>query len=127
MFVNQSAMNNPVATMCSAESMRHNAIVMNYSRSSLAAIAGSVAGILGLEGWVHGILFYLLVSSLLSFCILIFQTRFKPQLYFISGLADGQPSFLAATWTVFTDQVFGNLFSYMLFWTLAYGLVHIYD
>ena len=98
----------------SALSVRNNTLTIQYARSSLAAIAGAAAGILGLQG-LAGFLFYILASAIMSALLYLYSARLSPKTYF------ARPA------TVWTAEVGGNLFSYVLFWTLAYGLVHIYD
>ncbi|KAJ3091112.1 ER membrane complex subunit 6 [Quaeritorhiza haematococci] len=99
----------------SLPSIRHNTKTITYTRSSLAAVAGAAAGILGLQGWIYGFLFYVFSSLLMSSLVWGLGAGGKPERYF-------------ASWRgVWVDEVGGNLFSYMLFWTLAYGLVHVYD
>ncbi|KAI9090512.1 hypothetical protein DFS34DRAFT_585064 [Phlyctochytrium arcticum] len=95
-------------------SLRTNTITLQYARSSLAFISGAAAGILGLEGWLHGGLFYIFCSLLMSL-VLWARTGFTPKTYFPT---------VDAIWI---QEVGGNAFSYLLFWTLAYGLVYVYD
>ncbi|KND02308.1 uncharacterized protein SPPG_02783 [Spizellomyces punctatus DAOM BR117] len=102
------------ANRFSPVALRNNAGVLQYARSSLAFISGAAAGILGLEGWLHGFLFYV-ASSLVLSLILWLKTGFNPKRYFPT------PDML------WVHEVAGNAFSYLLFWTLAYGLVHVYD
>ncbi|KAJ3052051.1 ER membrane complex subunit 6, partial [Rhizophlyctis rosea] len=92
----------------SALSVRHNTLTLQYARSSLAAIAGAAAGILGLQG-LTGFFFYLLTSGIMSALLYAYSARFTPKTYFANS---------ASVWTA---EVGGNLFSYVLFWTLAYG------
>ncbi|KAJ3009374.1 ER membrane complex subunit 6 [Thoreauomyces humboldtii] len=94
--------------------LRTNAATIQYARSSLAFISGGAAGILGLHGYLHGFLFYLVASTLLS-SLLFLRTGGKPSKFFATP---------DALWVA---EVSGNAFSFMLFWTLAYGLVHVYD
>ncbi|KAI8811707.1 Rab5-interacting protein-domain-containing protein, partial [Cladochytrium replicatum] len=98
----------------SGDALRHNAQVINYARGSLAAIAGASAGILGLLGW-QGFIYYAIASTLLSGTFYVFHAKLNPTKYFVS------------TASVWVDEVVSNAVSFVLFWTLFYGLVHIYD
>ncbi|KAJ3111833.1 ER membrane complex subunit 6 [Phlyctochytrium bullatum] len=80
----------------------------------LAAVAGAAAGILGFQG-ISGFLFYFAASALMSLALVALPAKFQPAKYF------------PMWWMILTHEVFGSLFSYVLFWTLVYGLVHVYD
>ena len=49
----------------SEAAVRGNAAVLDYCRTSVSALSGATAGILGLTG-LYGFIFYLLASILLS-------------------------------------------------------------
>ncbi|KAJ3192947.1 hypothetical protein HK101_005705 [Irineochytrium annulatum] len=100
---------NPV----SGEAIQHNIRILNYTRSTLAAVAGAAAGILGLQG-LSGFYFYLLASALMSAMLHVYSAKGQPGKY------------LVGWWMVLTHEVVGSMFSYVLFWTLFYGLVHVY-
>ncbi|KAF9093768.1 ER membrane complex subunit 6 [Mortierella sp. GBA35] len=91
-----------------------NGQTMNFIRSSYSAVLGLAAGTLGLTNW-NGFLFYFLGSAFLSTLIFVFKAKGKSGLYF------------RKSFDVFTEGVFGGLFSYILFWTLLYGIIHVYD
>ncbi|KAJ3128603.1 hypothetical protein HK098_004029 [Nowakowskiella sp. JEL0407] len=93
------------------EALKHNNQVIMYARGLLAALAGCAAGILGLEG-LAGFIFYVISSLMLSG---IWFALYPQKKYFASPT------------TVWIQEVGENLVSFLLFWTLAYGLVHIYD
>ncbi|KAI8588204.1 Rab5-interacting protein-domain-containing protein [Geranomyces variabilis] len=94
--------------------LRTNMSTLQYARSSLAFVSGAAAGILGLHGWLHGFLFYLACSATLS-VLLWLRAGCQPSKFFPTADA------------LWLNEVSGNAFSYLLFWTLAYGLVHVYD
>ncbi|KAF9927849.1 ER membrane complex subunit 6 [Linnemannia zychae] len=91
-----------------------NAQTMNFIRSSYSAVLGLAAGTLGLTN-LSGFIFYFLGSIFLSGLIFALKTKGKSGLYFRNPL------------DVFTEGVLGGLFSYILFWTLLYGIIHVYD
>ncbi|CAG8734214.1 13694_t:CDS:1, partial [Acaulospora morrowiae] len=93
------------------ENIVYNSKKITFIRSSMSAITGSAAGILGLTGY-YGFIFYGITSVFTSFLIWAVKTQAKPSLYFRTGS------------DVWTEGVFGGLFSYVLFWTLLYGIVH---
>lgn len=96
----------------SAAATQHNAIVVGYCRTALAAVAGVAAGILGLTGIV-GFLFYLMSSLVLSL-LLLSKTGLEWQKYFLSG------------YTLFAGLIFSETTTYILCWTFIYGMVHVY-
>ncbi|OZJ05022.1 hypothetical protein BZG36_02141 [Bifiguratus adelaidae] len=95
--------------------MAHNAQVILFIRSTTAAITGSAAGILGLTNW-SGFLFYAVTWVLSTLLIISMKAKGKLGLYFVDG---GRH--------VWTEGLFGSLFSYVLFHTFLYGLVHLYQ
>ena len=92
--------------------MRQNGAIVEYCRTSGAAIAGVTAGVLGLTG-LYGFGFYILSSLVLSL-LLAFKAGTNWNNYFLSSRA------------VWFDGVLGGLFTYVLLWTFLYGLVHVY-
>jgi len=50
--------------------IRHNAAMLEYCRTSVSALAGSTAGILGLTG-LYGFAFYFLTAFMMSVCNVI--------------------------------------------------------
>ncbi|CAG8452423.1 9715_t:CDS:2 [Rhizophagus irregularis] len=99
------------ASLYVPENIVHNVKTITFIRSSMSAITGSAAGILGLTGY-SGFIFYTLTAILTSFLIWSIKTNANPGVYFRNGS------------DVWTEGVFGGLFSYVLFWTLLYGIVH---
>ncbi|KAI9484012.1 MAG: hypothetical protein EXX96DRAFT_560481 [Benjaminiella poitrasii] len=91
----------------------HNGRQLQYIRSCFAAIAGSAAGILGLTN-LSGFLFYALSWSVLS--LLLITRTSGGKAYFVNGYKD-----------IAFNGLFGGLLSYVLFHTLLYGLVHLYQ
>lgn len=89
-----------------------------YARSSLSLISGLSAGILGLEGYYQGLSFYL-------FCSLVLSATFHLKILYIDKLSLDS-CFQNGYLTLWTSNITGSIFSYFLFWTLGYGLVHMY-
>ena len=79
----------------------------------MSIVAGCVAGIAGLTGFI-GFLLFGIISLLTSLGLLV-KMQFKLREYSTQKM----PSFLM-------QGISGHGLSYVLFWTLAYALVHIY-
>ncbi|XP_028753536.1 ER membrane protein complex subunit 6-like [Neltuma alba] len=95
-----------------AENLQQNMKTIYYSRTFMSIIGGVVAGILGFTG-LKGFVFYFLVMTLTSIG-LIAKAKFSIHSYFDS-------------WNrVLLDGFFGGLMSFVLFWTFAYDIVHIF-
>ncbi|KFQ48096.1 ER membrane protein complex subunit 6 [Nestor notabilis] len=88
----------------SEAAVRGNAAILDYCRTSVSA--------LGLTG-LHGFIFYFLASVLLSL-LLVLKAGRRWNKYFKSR----RP--------LFTGGLIGGLFTYVLFWTFLYGMVHVY-
>ena len=96
----------------SERAVRKNAAIIDYCRTSGAAIAGATAGILGLTG-LYGFVFFIVYSVLLSFMLATKAgTHWKK--YFTTRRQ------------IWFDGVIGGLFTYVLLWTFLYGMVHVY-
>ncbi|XP_031633241.1 ER membrane protein complex subunit 6 [Contarinia nasturtii] len=96
----------------SESAIRHNASAVEYCRTSMAALSGSTAGIMGLTG-IIGFLFYL-VSVLGLWCLLLLKTGSNWKKFFINRQS------------LLTNGFLGGLCTYVLFWTFLYGMVHVY-
>ncbi|XP_054820612.1 uncharacterized protein LOC129319931 [Prosopis cineraria] len=95
-----------------AENLQHNMKTIYYSRTFMSIIGGVVAGILGFTG-LKGFVFYFLIMAFTSIG-LIAKAKFSIHSYFDS-------------WNrVLLDGFFGGLMSFVLFWTFAYDIVHIF-
>ncbi|KAK4952825.1 hypothetical protein LTR66_013538 [Elasticomyces elasticus] len=93
------------------ESMQHNARIVSNIRALTASLFGVAAGTLGLESF-PGFLFYLFGTLIISLLIYAFRAEGKPNMYFYKPLAD-----------LWMGDLFGGLMSFVLTWTLFYGLV----
>ncbi|KAI0046647.1 hypothetical protein FA95DRAFT_1345450 [Auriscalpium vulgare] len=92
----------------------HNANLLYDIKFISSCLSGAVAGILGLENWLGFALF--LAATLFTTAILHFVTfRGRPKKYVYGGLLE----------VVNPGQE--NAFSFILVWTLFYGIVHVYD
>ena len=90
----------------------HNHHLVEYCRTSMSALAGCTAGIIGLTS-LQGFIFYLVM--LVIMCGML--------------LAKGGSNwnrYFTSQWAVFTNGFIGGLTTYVLFWTFLYGMVHVY-
>ncbi|KAJ8767311.1 hypothetical protein K2173_017355 [Erythroxylum novogranatense] len=95
-----------------AENLQSNMKVIYYSRTFLSIIAGVTAGIFGFTS-VTGFIFYFLIMTITSIGLLS-KTKFTVYSYFES-------------WNqLVLDGFLGGLMSFVLFWTFAYDIVHIF-
>ena len=96
----------------SEPSIRHNSAIVEYCRTSMSALSGATAGITGLTG-LYGFIFYFLTAFMLSFMLLL-------------KAGSQWQKFFRGRGSLFTGGLMGGLFTYILFWTFLYGMVHVY-
>lgn len=92
--------------------IRNNCDIVEYCRTALSIVAGCTAGILGLTGF-SGFGFYILASMLMT-VILLVKAGSQWRKYFLSRRS------------LWWDGLLGGIFTYILFWTFLYGMVHVY-
>jgi hypothetical protein len=92
--------------------VRFNENSLEQCRTSVSALSGCVAGIIGLTSY-KGFLFYAFSMILLSLLIFVFIR--KEHRKFFTGLNH-----------VFVNGFLNGLLTYVLFWTFLYGMVHVY-
>ncbi|KAI9866530.1 MAG: hypothetical protein M1813_001082 [Trichoglossum hirsutum] len=95
------------------ESVQHNAKIISDIRNLTASLFGIAAGVLGLESY-SGFLFYLVGTLFVSTLMFIFLAEGRPARYFQNPGMD-----------LWWSEVFGGLSSFVLTWTLFFGLVRI--
>ncbi|XP_063922836.1 ER membrane protein complex subunit 6 [Zophobas morio] len=105
--------NNRKVVAYSDLAIRNNLSVVEYCRTSMAALSGCTAGVLGLTG-LYGAVFYIFAVTSLWFMIL-----------FKAGLSNWKNYFISRK-ALLTNGFFGQLFTYILCWTFIYGMVHVY-
>lgn len=91
--------------------IRHNFLTLEYCKTFVSALSGSCAGIIGLTGLI-GFGFYLIVEFVL-WSMMVYKSGFDDK-YFIERQV------------LLTRGLFDGLFTYVLFWTFLYGMVHVY-
>lgn len=85
--------------------------VLSTLRSLTASLFGIASGILGLESW-RGFLFYMLGMLVVSALVNGVLARGRAEMYFQSPLRE-----------LWAGEVLGGLSSFVMTWTLFYGLV----
>lgn len=96
----------------SQPAIAHNYSKLEYCRTSMSALGGCTAGILGLYSY-YGFAFYFF-TAILFWLLLLAQTGSDFHKYFLSKKQ------------ILTNGLFGGLYTYVLFWTFLYGMVHVY-
>jgi len=92
--------------------MQHNGAVVEYARTCTAVFSGFGAGVLGLTA-LYGFGFYVLAIAGM-WLLVVAKAGSDYQKYFTSRKA------------ILFNGFFGAMFTYILCWTFAYGMVHIY-
>jgi len=90
----------------------HNAAVVEYTRTVTAVFSGLCAGVLGLTSFLGFGFYFLAVFGM--WLILVAKAGVDYQRFFTSRQS------------LLTNGFFGALFTYILSWTFAYGVVHVY-
>ena len=96
----------------SQTAITNNQAIVEYCRTSMAALSGGTAGILGLPT-LYGFLFYG-VSVVMLWLMILWKAGSSWRKYFGSRQS------------LLTNGFFGQMFTYVLFWTFLYGMVHVY-
>lgn len=92
--------------------VRFNENSLEQCRTSVSALSGCVAGIIGLTSY-KGFVFYGFSMLLLSFIIYLF-------------IRNEHRQFFTSLKHVFVNGFLNGLLTYVLFWTFLYGMVHVY-
>ncbi|XP_057381368.1 ER membrane protein complex subunit 6-like [Daphnia carinata] len=104
--------NNGEVLAFSEGAIRNNAMVVEYCRTSMAALGGAAAGILGLTS-LYGFVFYIFCAVAI-WLLLLLKAGPHWQKYFTSRSS------------LLSSGLSGGLITYVLFWTFIYGMVHVY-
>uniref|UniRef100_K3X3M8 ER membrane protein complex subunit 6 n=1 Tax=Globisporangium ultimum (strain ATCC 200006 / CBS 805.95 / DAOM BR144) TaxID=431595 RepID=K3X3M8_GLOUD len=98
----------------SMENMQKNEKATDFIYTSMCVIAGCMAGIIGLTG-LAGFAFLACAYVVTAVATWVFKLRMDVKVYFNTN-----------TLSFIFSGVFSQALSFILFWTLSYGLVHIY-
>jgi hypothetical protein len=96
-----------------APNVQHNQSLTTVKFVS-SCFAGAVAGILGLENWLGFALFFA-STFLTSACIYGINCKGRPAKYLEGAISD------------LINPGQDNVFTFILAWTLFFGIVHVYD
>jgi hypothetical protein len=96
----------------SESSIRYNDYLLEYCQTSMSALSGCAAGIIGLTG-LYGFLFYFICSLFLSFVLLAY-------------LGSNVKKYFLSKQTIVTGTLWSGIQTYLLFWTFLFGMVHVY-
>ena len=99
------------------KAIAHNAQIFSFCRTIASAAGGCAAGIIGLTN-LNGCYFYLLVHLITSAVI---QLK-------IESTTDkkSKTKIVKSKGEIWYENLFGGATTYILFWTLVYGIVHVY-
>lgn len=103
---------NPEPTLYSEVAVRFNENSLEQCRTSVSALSGCVAGILGFTSYI-GFIFYAFSMVFLSSLIYLY-------------IRNEHRKFFTTLNHVFIYGFFNGLLTYVLFWTFLYGMVHVY-
>lgn len=92
--------------------IRYNDFLLDYGQTSMSALSGCAAGIMGLTG-LYGFAFYFVFSFILSILIVFYLGR-------------NVDNFFLSKKNIFTGTLWSGLQTYLLFWTFLYGMVYVY-
>lgn len=96
----------------SESSIRYNDYLLEYCQTSMSALSGCAAGIIGLTG-LYGFLFYFICSLFLSLVLLAY-------------LGSNVKKYFLSKQTIITGTLWSGIQTYLLFWTFLFGMVHVY-
>lgn len=94
--------------------VKHNDDSLQYCRNFLAILTGLVVGVLGVTGWLAGFTCYFLTSQLITAAV-YYQLRGDVAPYFPS------------IYSLITSGLSGSAMSFLMFWTLMFNIVHVYQ
>lgn len=92
--------------------IRYNDYLLDYCQTSMSALSGAAAGVLGLTG-LNGFIFYFICSLFLSSLILVY-------------LGSESKRFFISSKQIVTGTLWSGIQTYLLFWTFLFGMVHVY-
>ena len=101
-------------TMWNIPNIQYNAKTIGWARTFMVITGGACAGVLGLTG-LQGIIGFVVLYALISVSILA-KVKFD-----LGNVLPG-----STTPTFVLGGIMGELMSFLLFWTLLYGIVHVY-
>ncbi|TQS35483.1 hypothetical protein Golomagni_04096 [Golovinomyces magnicellulatus] len=104
------------------DSVRHNTKTLASLHNLTASLFGIGAGTLGLESY-SGFIFYLIFSLLTSTLVYLFRVRPMIATGAHNKNETGIATYFRSSRELWTDGLIEGLSSYVLTWTLFYGLM----
>ncbi|KAK0554126.1 hypothetical protein OC846_002215 [Tilletia horrida] len=105
------------------ENLAYNAKQIYFLRSTSLSLAGATAGVLGLRN-LSGFYFFGAALLLTNSLLLLYNARSAPRKYIpFLGPEESRPGTLG----LLVSGGQENLFSFVLWWTFWFGIVHVYD
>ncbi|KZP00303.1 hypothetical protein CALVIDRAFT_327673 [Calocera viscosa TUFC12733] len=95
--------------------VQHNAASLATYKWLCTSFAGSVAGVLGLENYAGFAVFF---ASILLTSLVVWTVQCKGR---------SVERYVHGGWWEIVNPGQENIASFILFWTLFYGIVHVYD
>ncbi|KAE9395265.1 hypothetical protein BT96DRAFT_978060 [Gymnopus androsaceus JB14] len=112
------------AQLLYAPHVQHNTLTLTSIKFISSAFAGAVAGVLGLTN-LAGFGLFALAMLWAAFCIYIICCQGKPGRYLASSVAgSGSGNGGASALMELLNPGSDNAFTFVLVWTLFYGIVH---
>jgi hypothetical protein len=96
----------------SDSAVRYNDYLLEYFQTSMAALSGCAAGVIGFTG-LNGFLFYFACTIVLS-------------ILFVAYLGSNFKKYYINRQHVITGTLWSGMQTYLLFWTFLFGMVHVY-
>jgi hypothetical protein len=96
----------------SESAVRYNDYLLEYFQTSMSALSGCAAGVIGFTG-LNGFLFYFISAIVLS-------------ILFVVYLGPNFKKYYMNRQHVITGTLWSGIQTYLLFWTFLFGMVHVY-
>ena len=96
----------------SDSAVRYNDYLLEYCNTTMSALSGCAAGVIGFTG-LNGFIFYFLCALALSFLL-------------IGYLGPSCKKYFITKQRIVTATLWSGIQTYLLFWTFSFGMVHVY-
>jgi hypothetical protein len=100
------------AQVYAGDRIQQNQAVVDYCRTVMAIVCGCACGVLGFKG-LTGLLAHVVCSLFVSAAVYILKARMDT-------------TYIVSTSGLFLGGLMGGMGTFILIWTMAYDIVHIY-
>ncbi|KAJ4478965.1 hypothetical protein J3R30DRAFT_2696407 [Lentinula aciculospora] len=114
------------AQLLYAPNVQHNNLTLTSIKFISAVFAGAVAGILGLTNCA-GFGLFAVAMLWAAFCVYVVCCKGKPGRYMASSVSAKGVNGGGRGIMELLNPGSDNAFTFVLVWTLFYGIVHVYD